>query len=149
MVMKTRSAIRKTARILLGIMLLFTGTAHLTWARKAFLAQVPDWLPLNRDFVVVSSGIVELALGVGLIFLVSRQNLMGWIAVVFFAAIFPGNIAQLMDHRDAFGLNTDLARSIRLFFQPLLVVWALWATGIWPAEKRSPTFQEFWQGRRP
>jgi hypothetical protein len=29
--------------------------------------------------------------------------------------VFPGNIAQYLDHKDALGLNSDNARLIRLF----------------------------------
>lgn len=146
--MNTTTITRKIARILLGVILLFTGTSHLAWARKEFAAQVPDWIPISKDFVVVSSGIVELALGMGLIFLVSKQNTIGWIVAIFFTAIFPGNIAQLINHRDAFGLNSDLARAVRLFFQPVLIVWALWSTGIWPGKKRTLRFESFWHGRK-
>lgn len=145
--MNTTSTSRRIARIILGVVLLFTGTSHLTWARKEFTAQVPDWIPMSKDFVVASSGIVELALGTGLIFLVSRQYIVGWIVAIFFIAIFPGNIAQWADHRNAFGLNSDLARMIRLFFQPVLIGWVLWSTGVWPRKKQPLRFESFWHGR--
>ncbi|MFL7838764.1 MAG: DoxX family membrane protein [Candidatus Promineifilaceae bacterium] len=120
-------------RVLLGAFLMYTGTGHLTWLRAEFQAQVPPWIPLDPDLVVVLSGIVEIALGAGLIFLSRYRVALGWITAVFFILIFPGNIAQYTQHRDAFGLNSDLARGIRLLFQPLLVIWALWATGAWRA----------------
>ena len=122
----------KTAfRILLGAFLVFAGTAHLTVARAEFLAQVPSWLPLNGDLVVVLSGIVEITLGLGLIFLSKQRALVGLAAAVFFVLIFPGNISQYVNRIDAFGLNSDQSRFIRLFFQPVLVIWALWSTGAW------------------
>jgi uncharacterized membrane protein len=120
-------------RVLLGAFLVYAGTGHLTWLRAEFQAQVPPWIPLDPDLVVVLSGIVEIALGAALIFLSRYRVALGWITAVFFILIFPGNIAQFTQHRDAFGLNSDLARLIRLFFQPLLVIWALWATGAWRA----------------
>lgn len=126
------------ARWLLGFALLFTGTAHLTFARDDFVAQVPAWLPLPTDFVVVASGIVELALGLALILLGRQRVLVGWVTAAFFVAIFPGNIAQFVSGTDAFGLDSDLARGIRLLFQPLLVLWALWSTGAW----------RYWSDRR-
>ena len=49
----------------------------------------------------------------------------------FYVAIFPGNINQYVNHIDAFGLNTDNMRLIRLFFQPVLIFLALWTTGGW------------------
>jgi len=44
-------------------------------------------------------------------------------------------ISQWANHRSAFGLTPDTARLIRLFFQPVLVIWALWSTGAWAAAK--------------
>ncbi|WP_434992353.1 DoxX family protein [Arthrobacter sp. Ld5] len=137
------SAARTTARIVLGAFLLFAGTAHLTLARTEFAAQVPAWLPLDTEFVVVASGIVELVLGAALVVLGRYRVIVGWVVAAFFVAIFPGNIAQYVDGVSAFGLDTDGARLTRLFFQPLLVVWALWSTGAW-RDRRTV----FGEGRR-
>lgn len=120
-------------RLLLGAFLLLAGISHLTVNREAFLAQVPTWLPLDSDFVVVASGIVEIILGTALLVLGRYRVQLGWIVAAFFVAIFPGNISQLVTHTDSFGLNSDFARGIRLLFQPVLVVWALWSTGAWLA----------------
>lgn len=120
-------------RILLGAFLIFTGVSHLTVARVEFLAQVPPWVPLDGNLVVILSGIAEIGLGLGLVFLSRQRVLVGLAAAAFFVLIFPGNISQYVNRVDAFGLNTDQARFIRLFFQPLLVAWALWATGAWGA----------------
>ena len=122
---------RNIARIILGVALLFAGISHLSTARATFVAQVPAWVPLSPDFVVVASGVVEIILGLALIVLLRQRAFVGLIVALFFIAIFPGNISQLVTHTDAFGLDTDAARIIRLFFQPLLVVWSLWSTGAW------------------
>lgn len=124
---------QRLARWLLGTALLLAGIGHLTVGREEFLAQVPPWLPLDGDIVVVTSGIVEIALGVALLVLGRWRVPVGWLVALFFLAIFPGNIAQFTEGRDGFGLTTDVARGIRLLFQPLLVVWALWSTGAWTA----------------
>lgn len=118
-------------RILLGAFLCFAGISHLTVARTEFLAQVPTWLPLDGNFVVVASGVVEIALGLALIFWVNRRMFVGLAAALFFVLIFPGNISQYVNRIDAFGLNTDQARYTRLFFQPVLVLWAVWSTDAW------------------
>lgn len=115
-------------RTLLGLALVLAGTGHLTTLRKEFQAQVPSWLGLDADFVVVVSGVVEICLGLGLMFLVRYQAVVGILTALFFVAIFPGNISQYLTHTNAFGLNTDEARLIRLFFQPVLVIWALYST---------------------
>ena len=120
--------IRKVTQILLGAALIFTGTAHLTTSRVTFQAQVPTWLPLSPDFVVIASGFVEIALGLALLSLRRRREV-GIATALFFIAIFPGNINQYIHGINAFGLDTDRARAIRLFFQPLLVLWALWSSG--------------------
>jgi uncharacterized membrane protein len=119
------------ARVLLGLFLILAGTGHLTFSRQAFSAQVPPWLPMNPDLVVVLSGIVEIFLGASLILFVKQRILLGWVAAIFFVLVFPGNIAQLAEHRNAFGLNSDLARWIRLPFQFVLIFYALWSTGAW------------------
>ncbi len=127
------SIVQNIFRVLLGAALLYAGISHLTVARTEFLAQVPTWLPLDGDLVVVLSGIVEVLLGVALIALRRYRALVGWVTAIFFVVIFPGNISQYVNGIDAFGLNTDTARFVRLFFQPLLVLWALWSTGAWQA----------------
>jgi uncharacterized membrane protein len=121
--------IRKLTQIVLGIALTYAGTTHLTNNRQEFQAQVPTWLPLDPDFVVIASGIVEIFLGVSLLTLWRYRTQVGLTVALFFVLIFPGNINQYVNQIDAFGLNTDRERLIRLFFQPLLVLWALWSTG--------------------
>ncbi len=123
--------IKTILRTLLGAFLCFAGVAHLTVARTEFLAQVPTWLPLDGDFVVVASGIAEIGLGLALIFWVKQRVLAGLAAAAFFILIFPGNISQYTNQIDSFGLNTDQARFNRLLFQPVLVLWALWSTDAW------------------
>jgi len=133
---KLAEAVRHTARFLLGAALIYAGVGHFTFSRVAFQAQVPHWLPLDPDFVVLASGAVEIALGLGLIFIARYRKQIGWLTAAFFLAVFPGNISQYLTQTDAFGLNTDEARTIRLLFQPLLMVWALWATGAWTKSKK-------------
>lgn len=123
--------IRIALQLLLGATLIYTGTLHLTTSRIEFQAQVPTWLPLSPDFVVIASGIVEIALGLCLISLKRRREV-GIATALFFVAIFPGNISQFVNGIDAFGLDSDRARAIRLLFQPLLVLWALWSTSALP-----------------
>ncbi|MCU0268284.1 MAG: hypothetical protein MUF83_06510 [Acidimicrobiales bacterium] len=123
-------------RLLLGAGLVVAGLAHLTWARSEFLAQVPDWVPLDADLVVVLSGVVEVALGASLVLLSRQRVVLGWLSAAFFVAIFPGNVSQYVDGDAAFGLDSDAARAVRLVFQPVLVALALWSTGAWAAWRR-------------
>ncbi|MGO4188671.1 DoxX family protein [Pseudarthrobacter sp. TAF60_1] len=122
---------RLIGAVALGGSLVFAGVSHLTVARQEFQAQVPPWFPMDKDFVVLASGVVEISLGAALIALRKRRVPVGLLAGAFFILIFPGNISQYVTRTDGFGLNTDRARLLRLFFQPVLVAWALWSTGAW------------------
>ncbi|QJD98217.1 hypothetical protein HH214_21220 [Mucilaginibacter robiniae] len=127
--MTNKEILKDTSRILLGSALVFAGVSHLSFARKEFQAQVPNWIPLEKDDTVVYSGFVEIALGSALIFTPKKhRETVGKVAAAFFAAVFPGNIAQYTHDRSAFGLNTDKKRFARLWFQPALVYWALKST---------------------
>jgi len=123
---------QKVFRIILGALMALAGIGHLTFQRQEFQAQVPRWLPDNPafiDFVVLASGVTEILLGLAMIFLTKHRIKVGLILAIFYVLIFPGNISQYTNGIDAFGLDTDQKRLIRLFFQPILIVWALWSTG--------------------
>ena len=123
------TTLQKILRILLGAFMVLAAIGHLTNQRLEFQAQVPDWIPLSKDLVVILSGIVELGLGLSMIFWKGQRVRVGLVLAIFYVLIFPGNINQYVNHISAFGLDTDKARLIRLFFQPVLIVWALWSTG--------------------
>ncbi|GGF74075.1 DoxX family protein [Wenyingzhuangia marina] len=129
--MKTNT-VQNIMRIFLGALMTLAGIGHLTFQRQEFQAQVPRWLPTNpefMDFVVISSGIVEIALGLCLIFWIKNKVRIGIGLAIFYVLIFPGNISQYTNGIDGFGLDTDKKRLIRLFFQPVLILWVLWSTG--------------------
>ena len=125
--------VKNIAQLGLGAFLFFAGNSHLASNRNEFEAQVPTWLPLDPEFVVVVSGLVEMVLGLLLFITVFEferfRAVIGLITAIFFILIFPGNINQYLNQIDAFGLDTDQKRLIRLFFQPPLVLWAIWCTG--------------------
>ncbi|HEY1021880.1 MAG TPA: MauE/DoxX family redox-associated membrane protein [Flavisolibacter sp.] len=126
------SFIQNLFRVILGLALTFAGLGHLSFLRKEFQAQVPRWLsthPAFIDFVVVASGVVEILLGLSLIFLVKHKRKLGFALALFFVLVFPGNISQYTNGINGFGLDTDEKRFARLFFQPVLILWALWSTG--------------------
>ena len=128
--------VRRGFQLLLGLALGYAGIGHLTTSRQEFQAQVPNLLKDYADFVVVASGVVEIALGVALVGLWRYRVQVGWIVAAFFVAVFPGNISQYLNGVDAFGLDSDTSRLVRLFFQPVLVMWALWSTGAWGSWRR-------------
>jgi len=120
------STSRTLARIALGAAMTGAGITHLTVARREFRAQVPDWFPVDADAVVLVSGVAEVALGASFVALPKHRRTIGALLAGFFVVIFPGNVAQYVEHTDAFGLDTDTKRFARLFFQPVLVAWALY-----------------------
>ena len=123
------NTIKTIAKYGLGAMLISAGIGHLTFARKEFQAQVPEWVPLEKDDTVVYSGIVEIAMGTAIMAAPKKyESLVGRLAAGLFTAVFPGNIAQYKNRKDSFGLNTDNKRFARLFMQPLLLLWAIKAT---------------------
>ena len=123
--------IHRFPQVVLGFALAYAGLGHLTTSRQEFQAQVPSLFKDYADFVVIASGIVEILLGLGLVFFWKYRVLIGRLVALFFVAIFWGNISQYINGIDAFGLNSDRARFIRLLFQPLLVLWAIGSTGAW------------------
>ena len=131
------SPARTAGRLLLGAAMVGAGVLHLTTQREEFRAQVPSWFPVEEDLTVLVSGAVEITLGAAFVALPGRKRLVGGLLAGFFVVIFPGNVAQYVDGVDAFGLDTDRARLIRLFFQPLLVAWALWAGHVLPPRRVS------------
>ena len=128
--------LHRLPQIVLGFALVYAGFGHLTTSRAEFQAQVPTLFKDYADFVVLASGVVEIILGVGLIFFWKYRVQIGVLVALFFIAIFWGNISQYVNKVDAFGLNSDRARFIRLLFQPALVIWALWSTEAWKILKR-------------
>ena len=121
--------VRTAVRLLLGAAMVGAGLLHLTTQRQEFHAQVPDWFPIDANLTVLASGVAEIALGAAFLALPRKRRLVGALLAAFFVVIFPGNIAQYLEGTDAFGLDTDLKRLVRLFFQPLLVLWALYGGG--------------------
>ncbi len=134
--------IRKAFQVLLGLALGYAGIGHLTTSRQEFQAQVPTVFADIADFVVVASGVVEIVLGLALVGLWKYRVQVGWVVAAFFVAIFPGNISQYVNGVDAFGLDSDTSRLVRLFFQPVLVMWALLSTGAWGSWRKKPVVSE-------
>jgi uncharacterized membrane protein len=123
-------------RIALGLAMIGAGIGHLTFVRDTFQAQVPDWVPFSKDFVVLASGVVEISFGLAMVFLAKKKEYVGLILALFYVLIFPGNIHQYQQHLDGFGLDTDAKRLGRLFFQPVLIFLTLYSTEGWKLLKK-------------
>jgi uncharacterized membrane protein len=123
------NTIQNIVRITLGLFMVGAAIGHFSFARADFQAQVPDWVPMDKDTVVLLSGIPELLLGLALIFWTKYNVYIGIVLAIFYVLVFPGNLAQYTEGRDGFGLDTDQKRFIRLLFQPVLILVTLWCTG--------------------
>ncbi len=128
---------RNAARLLLGAAMVGAGVLHLTTQRQQFQAQVPDWFPVDADLTVLASGVVEIVLGAAFVALPRKRRLVGALLAAFFVVVFPGNVAQYLEGTDAFGLDTDRERLVRLFFQPVLVLLALFGGGWSPRARQA------------
>lgn len=123
--------IKNIARIVLGIIMLGAGILHMTTLRQEFQDLVPQSLTTDdqiKDFLVLASGVAEILLGLATIFWIKQMPKVGIALALFLVLVFWGNIAQFINHIDAFNLDTDEKRFIRLLFQPPLILWALWST---------------------
>ena len=126
---------RDVVRWGLAALLLAAGIGHFAFTDE-FLGQVPSWMPFPEPIVLVS-GVVELVFAVALVAAPPAwRPRVGWALALFFVAVFPGNLWQAIDGTDTFGLDNDAERWIRLAFQPVLIVAALWSTGAWPRADR-------------
>lgn len=123
------STFQNIIRVLLGLFMILAAIGHFTFQRAEFQAQVPNWIPFSKDGIVLISGIFEISLGLGMLFWEKERVKVGISLAIFYVLIFPGNISQYVNEVDAFGLDTNQARLIRLFFQPVLIFGALWSTG--------------------
>jgi len=123
------SVLQNIFRVILGSFMILAAIGHFTFQRGAFQAQVPNWVPMSKDMVVILSGVVELILGICMVFWKKERVVIGIILAIFYVLVFPGNMAQYANGISAFGLDTDAKRLARLFFQPVLILWALWSTG--------------------
>lgn len=131
---------KRVLRYVLAAFMGVAGIGHFV-AWESFLAQVPPWMPWPRAVIVVS-GVIEIAFALGLVLARRRLPVVGWLLAGFFVVIFPGNISQYLTGTAAFGLDTDAARAVRLLFQPVLVVWALWCTGAWRARRQRTSSEQ-------
>ena len=139
MTIKTNT-FQNSIRILLGLIMIYVGIGHLTFLQIDFQAQVPTWLTKQTkliDLIIITSGIIEIILGILMVVGGKLKVKTGISLAIFYVLIFPGNINQYVNEIDAFNLNTDTSRFIRLLFQPILVLLALFSSGgLWFLKNR-------------
>lgn len=128
---------RAIMRWILAALFVAAGIAHLT-APEVLLTITPDWVPLAPQVIFVT-GLCELA---GAVALVTRpmRKAAGVALALYTLCVWPANIKQALDHiviphiPDSWWYHGP-----RLAFQPVLVWWALFCSGVvdWPWRQSS------------
>lgn len=118
------------------------GIAHIL-DPDAFLAITPDWVPEPR-LVIVATGWCEIAGSLGLMTR-SFRRISGLMFALYAVAVFPANIKHAVEGIVVPALpDSWWYHGPRLAAQPVLVWWALYATGWtgWPFSKKSASAAE-------
>ncbi len=126
---------RTTMRWLMALFYFAAGVVHLT-ATDAFLAIVPGWVPFPRDVVLVTGG-CEIAGALALLS-VRLRKLAGIMLAIYALFVFPANIKHAIEDIHVAGLPSSWwYHGPRLLAQPVLIWWALFASGTinWPWTK--------------
>lgn len=124
---------RRIARLLLAAFYALAGVAHLIFT-DAMVRITPTWVPMAHA-VVLATGVCELLGAYGL--LTRRWRVAaGWAFAIYALCVYPANVNHAMiDLRSGTGLSAWY-HVPRLLLQPLIIWWALWASG---AVRRSVT----------
>lgn len=116
---------RRIARLLLATFYAAAGIIHLT-NPAPFVGVTPAWVPHPAE-VVMATGLCELAGAIGLLTLRWRKAA-GWGLALYAVCVYPANIQHAVHD---LGGGTGLGwwyHAPRLFLQPLILWWALWAS---------------------
>ena len=125
------SGTRQTGRWLLAMFFALAGVGHFLFV-DAMLSITPDWVPMARE-VVIATGLFELVGAAGLLTRRWRAAA-GWAFAAYAVCVFPANVKHAMLDLDSGTGLSGWYHVPRLLAQPLVVWWALWASGAvrWP-----------------
>ena len=121
---------RRIARYTLALVYGFAGVIHLA-KPGPFAAITPNWVP-HPETVVALTGVAELAGAAGLLQPLSPalRRAAGWGLALYALCVWPANFHHMQldmarpDHGMGLGYHIP-----RLLAQPLIIWWALWASG--------------------
>ncbi|MEH3101029.1 DoxX family protein [Sphingomonas adhaesiva] len=126
---------RRVARGLLTTFYAIAGIGHLVFV-DAVVRIVPPFVPAPR-MVVLVTGLCELVGALGLM-LPRWRRAAGWALAAYALCVWPANVQHaVMDLSRGTGLPIWY-HAPRLFLQPVIVWWALWASGIVAPRRSSP-----------
>ncbi|WP_280771808.1 DoxX family protein [Salipaludibacillus daqingensis] len=119
---------RELAAYAMAVFLVFFGTSHF-FLQEELVAMVPDFLPYPV-FIVYLTGIIEIVLAAGLI-IPGTRRWSGILLAIYFVAVFPANVIKAMSDIEIGGTFNSPAMSwVRLLFQPIFIVWALYCSKV-------------------
>ncbi|MCY1535708.1 hypothetical protein D9M68_711230 [compost metagenome] len=112
----------------MALALLFVGIDH--WLTpERYLAMMPDYLPYHLPLVLFTS-LCELAGAIGLL-LPRTRRLAALMLALYFVCVFPANLHNALQGLNVAGLpSASWYYWLRLPFQPLVILWALYAGGV-------------------
>ncbi|MBL9068645.1 MAG: DoxX family protein [Sphingopyxis sp.] len=132
-----KQPVRAALRWLLALAYAYAGYRHLA-TPAPFLAITPPWVP-QPAFVVAATGVAELAGALGLM-LPPVRKAAGWGLALYALCVWPANIHHALANVAIHGETLSWwYHGPRLALQPLIIWWALWASGStdWPFGKRT------------
>lgn len=129
-VAERESRTRLVGRVTLALFYGIAGVVHLAKPRP-FVSVTPEWVPQPETVVALTGG-AELLGAAGLLQTVSPpvRRWAGWGLALYALCVWPANFRHMQidmarpDHGLGLGYHVP-----RLLAQPLIIWWALWASG--------------------
>ena len=128
---------RTILRFVLVAAYLFVGVVHLV-SPDSFMPIVPEWVPWPRETILLT-GVCEI-LGAIALMTVRLRTAAGVMLGLYAVCVYPANIKHALEGVVVGG--TQLSwwyHAPRLAFQPVIVWWALYASGVidWPFGRKN------------
>ena len=125
--MDDETLLRRIFRYLLAVFFVLAGANHF-WNPSFYLQIMPPYLPWHGELVFIS-GICEILGGIGVLFPQPLRRIAGWGLVALLIAIFPANLHMAMNDVPMPGRPPNPTLNwLRLPFQLVFILWALWCT---------------------
>ncbi|MFI5158684.1 MAG: DoxX family protein [Sphingobacteriales bacterium] len=120
------STFKKISLVLLIIGYLLAGMNHFR-IPAFYIGIIPKYLPFPNILNILAE-LFEITFALGLIFKPTRKYA-AWGIVLMLIAFIPVHIGMLSGHTEVNGKHVQPVWAwLRLFFQPVLIVWAWWYT---------------------
>ena len=129
-----RRSLRDAARVAMALAFVFAGASHVVMPTP-FVQHLPTWVP-ERHALIYLTGLVEVALGLGLLGPRRWQRPVAALIALYLLAVFPSNVYVAVADVAVDGQPGGLYPWLRLPFQALFILWVLWSAHALPATRR-------------